>query len=167
MKNTIVIVKKAKTSEEINAVRVLFQKYHKFLNADLCFQSFEEELNGLPGKYIHPDGDLLIGLIDKRIVGCVAVRKLDETTCEMKRLYVSSETRGTGLGKKMAEEIINVARNLGYETMRLDTLERLTEAMRLYEKLGFKKTDAYYRNPLPGVIYWELDLNQPTFSEKQ
>jgi len=154
----MMLIKQAQAELEIEAVRWLFTEYQRFLNADLCFQSFEEELNSLPGKYVHPNGDLLIGLIDKKIVGCVAVRKLDDNTCEMKRLYVTSETRGTGLGKKLAEQIIRIAKNLGYKTIRLDTLERLTEAMRLYEKLGFKKTDAYYKNPLPGVIYWELDL---------
>ena len=152
------LIKQAQTELEIEAVRWLFTEYQRFLNADLCFQSFEEELNSLPGKYVHPNGDLLIGLIDKKIVGCVAVRKLDDNTCEMKRLYVTSETKGTGLGKKLAEQIIRIAKNLGYKTIRLDTLERLTEAMRLYEKLGFKKTDAYYKNPLPGVIYWKLNL---------
>lgn len=155
-------IKQANTKSEIEAVRKLFREYHKFLNADLCFQSFEEELANLPGKYVHPEGRILIGLIDKKIVGCVAVRKLEGTVCEMKRLYVKPETRGTGLGAKLAEQIIKIAQNLGYQTMRLDTLERLTDAMNLYKKLGFKKTEAYYKNPLPGVIYWELDLRHFT-----
>lgn len=159
------IIKQAETEPEIEAVRELFREYHEFLNADLCFQSFEEELNSLPGKYVQPDGKILIGLLDKKIVGCVAVRRLEETVCEMKRLYVRPETRGTGLGRKLTEQIIEAARDLGYQTMRLDTLDRLSEAMNLYEKLGFRKTVAYYKNPLSGVIYWELDLKQITSSE--
>ncbi len=128
------------------------------MNVDLCFQGFQEELAGLPGRYSRPSGDLLIGLDGERTVGCVAVRKLDEVACEMKRLFVRPEARGTGLGTELAQEVIAVAQELGYTLMRLDTLDRLAEAMHIYEKLGFRRTAPYYENPLPGVVYWELKL---------
>jgi ribosomal protein S18 acetylase RimI-like enzyme len=151
-------IKPAETEKEIEAVRRLFREYEAFLGVDLGFQNFDEEFAGLPGKYARPDGDLLIGLIGNHILGCVAVRWLGDGVCEMKRLYVRPEARGTGLGRRLALEIIDIARELGYALMRLDTLDRLTEAMRLYETLGFRRTAPYYKNPLQGVVYWELPL---------
>jgi len=153
-------IKQAQTKTEIEEIRSLFREYEAFLDVDLCFQSFEEELAGLPGKYSRPSGDLLIGLDADRIVGCVAVRKLDDGVCEMKRLYVRPDARGTGLGRQLAQAIIVVAKELGYSIMRLDTLDSLKGAMHLYEMLGFRTTGPYYENPLPGVVYWELDLKE-------
>jgi len=151
-------IKQAATDTEIEAVRRLFREYEAFLDVDLGFQNFDAEFAGLPGKYARPDGDLLIGLAGNRILGCVAVRRLDEGVCEMKRLYVRPEARGTGLGRRLAQQIIEIARELGYSMMRLDTLDRLTKAMSLYETLGFRRTAPYYENPLQGVVYWELTL---------
>jgi GNAT superfamily N-acetyltransferase len=151
-------IKQAQTKAEIEEVRNLFREYATFLDVDLCFQSFENELAGLPGQYSPPNGDLLIGLNGARIVGCVAVRRLEDDVCEMKRLFVRPEARGTGLGRRLALEIIAVAKELGYMSMRLDTLDKLTEAMHLYETLAFRRTEPYYYNPLPGVVYWELKL---------
>ena len=151
-------IKRAQTKAEIQEVESLFREYESFLNVDLCFQNFEDELANLPGKYSPPRGDLLIGLDGKKIVGCVAVRKLDDDICEMKRLFVRQESRGTGLGRQLAKEIIVISQKLGYLLMRLDTLDKLTEAMHLYKTLGFKKIESYYENPLPGVVYWELKL---------
>jgi len=139
-------IKQAQTKTEIEEIRSLFREYEAFLDVDLCFQS--------------PSGDLLIGLDADRIVGCVAVRKLDDGVCEMKRLYVRPEARGTGLGRQLAQAIIVVAKELGYSIMRLDTLDSLKGAMHLYEMLGFRTTGPYYENPLPGVVYWELDLKE-------
>jgi len=154
------IIKKARTKTEIEDVCRLSREYEAFLDVDLCFQNFEEELAGLPGKYAPPDGDLLIGLDGEKTVGCVAVRKLGDGVCEMKRLFVRPRARGTGLGRQLAHEIILVGVELGYSLMRLDTLDRLKEAMHLYEKLGFRKTEPYYDNPLQGVVYWELELRE-------
>ena len=151
-------IKQAQTEAEIEDVRNLFREYEAFLDVDLCFQSFEQELASLPGEYSRPSGDLLIGLDGVRTVGCVAVRKLDDVVCEMKRLFVKPEARRTGLGRQLVQEVIGVAHELGYSLMRLDTLDKLTEAMRLYETLGFRRIVPYYKNPLPGVVYWELDL---------
>ncbi len=151
-------IKRAQTDEEIAEVRRLFRAYETSLGVDLAFQGFEQELTSLPGKYAPPNGDLLVGLVKDRILGCVAVRRLALDICEMKRLYVRSEGRGTGMGRRLAQQAIGAARSLGYASMRLDTLDRLTAAMRLYESLGFRRIDPYYDNPLPGVVYWELDL---------
>lgn len=153
-------IKQAQTKIEIEEVRSLFREYEAFLDVDLCFQSFEEELASLPGKYSRPSGDLFIALDGEKIVGCVAVRKLADGECEMKRLFVRPEARGKGLGRKLAHEIIKTARELGYSLMRLDTLDKLPKAMHLYEALGFRRTEPYYENPLPGVVYWELALTE-------
>jgi putative acetyltransferase len=149
----------ANTPAEIEEVRQLFREYAAELDVDLCFQGFEEELAGLPGKYAPPKGSLLIASAEDQIAGCVAIRPLVEGECEMKRLFVRPSARNSGVGRKLACKIISVARELGYIAMRLDTLDRLTEAMRLYEDLGFRRTGPYYENPLPGVVYWELRLN--------
>jgi putative acetyltransferase len=151
-------IKRAESLSEIDEVRRLFREYEAFLGADLSFQNFENELASLPGKYAPPRGALLIGLAERDVAGCVALRELSYGVCEMKRLFVRPESRGTGLGRLLAQEIIAVARDLGYSLMRLDTLDRLRDAMQLYETLGFRRTDPYYENPLPGAVYWELDL---------
>ena len=152
------IIQEATSTTELDMLRDLFREYEKFLQVDLCFQGFEQELANLPGKYAPPDGALLLALRNEQPVGCVALRKLEENICEMKRLYVKPQGRGTGLGKKLAEEIITIARQRGYMLMRLDTLETLTEAVSLYQRLGFRQVPPYYDNPLPGALYWELDL---------
>ena len=149
----------AETEKNINDIRSLFREYVHTLNEDLCFQSFEDELAGLPGKYSPPDGALLLALSKKgEPAGCVAMRKLEKGICEMKRLYVRPQFRGYGLGRKLAARIIDEAVTLNYTAMLLDTLDRLKAAMVMYESMGFVRTEAYYRNPLPGVVYWKLDL---------
>jgi len=149
---------RAQTSSHMDQIRTLFREYEQFLNVDLCFQGFEEELAGLPGKYAPPDGALFLALKDQETAGCVAVRPLETGICEMKRLYIRPSCRGLGLGKELAETIISEAEDLKYRLMRLDTLETLTEAMGLYHSMGFRRTSAYYHNPLQDVIYWERAL---------
>ncbi len=143
--------------------RRLFREYEAFLNVDLCFQDFEEELAGQPGKYAPPDGSLLIALDENEAAGCVALRKLEPGVCEMKRLFVRRQFRGQGQGRLLAIRILDEAISLGYKTMRLDTLDRLAEAISLYQSLGFRKRDSYYNNPLPGVVYWEKELTGPQY----
>ncbi len=148
----------ADTPDHMIETECLFREYESFLNVDLCFQEFETELATLPGKYAPPGGSLLLALEGSQTAGCVAVRSLEADICEMKRLYVRPQYRGSGLGKKLAESVISEAEKLGYRLMRLDTLETLTEAMGLYQSLGFTQTGAYYHNPLQHVIYWEKTL---------
>jgi len=153
------------SSSQINIAANLFREYQQFLNVDLCFQDFEKELSNLPGKYAKPRGAILLAEHQGDIVGCVAVRSTDKTatgktTCEMKRLYVKPSAQGLSVGRLLAESIILVAKQLGYEIMRLDTLKRLDKAIGLYQKLGFQEIEPYYANPLDEVVYWELALSR-------
>lgn len=154
------MIKPVETTEEIEEVRRLFREYAVSLGVDLCFQGFEAELGGLPGKYAPPGGALLLAYHDGAPAGCVALRDLGRGVCEMKRLFVRPRFQGLGLGRQLAHAIIASSCELGYSMMRLDTLDTLTVAMRLYEQIGFRRIPAYYDNPLPGVVYWELDLEE-------
>jgi putative acetyltransferase len=156
---------KVNSLEEINEVKRLFREYEAFLrvelNIDISFQQFEAELDQLPGKYAPPSGTLLLAKKGQKALACGALRRLgpiQDQTCEMKRLYVRPESRGQGLARKIAAKLIQEARVLGYTTMVLDTSDRLKAAMNLYESLGFKRTEPYYYNPLPDVVYWKLKL---------
>lgn len=149
----------AQAASDIEIVRALFREYQRFLGVDLCFQGFEEELATLPGRYAPPNGRLLLALDGAHAAGCVALRPLDEGICEMKRLFVRPAYRDRGLGRGLAAQIVNEASALGYVAMRLDTLEGLDGAMRIYESLGFRRRAPYYANPLPGVVYWERTLS--------
>lgn len=149
---------RAETPAHIAAARRLFRDYERFLGVDLCFQNFEAELAGLPGKYAPPEGALLLAMEGDQAAGCVALRRLEPGICEMKRLFVRPAHRGQGMGRKLAVRVIEEARTLGYQRMRLDTLARLTQALRLYRSLGFVEIPAYYPNPLSEVLYWELTV---------
>ncbi len=146
------------SSEEMEIVRQLFREYEKELDEDLCFQGFEEELAGLPGKYAPPAGRLLIATSNEKTAGCVALRKMSDGICEMKRLFVRPEFRGDGIGRELAVAIIREARAIGYRTMRLDTLQKLQPAIALYRSLGFKTVESYYHNPLEGTVYMEIEI---------
>ena len=149
----------AATEVDIAAARRLFQAYAASLDFSLCFQGFDEELAGLPGKYATAKGGaLLLGWLDGAAVGVVGLRALEPGICEMKRLYVGPEGRGSGLGPALAEAIIAAARQLGYDRMRLDTLARMQAANRLYDRLGFYDIAAYCENPMPDTRYRELKL---------
>ncbi|MDQ4122506.1 MAG: GNAT family N-acetyltransferase [Acidobacteriota bacterium] len=149
----------AQTTEDIEQVRVLFREYESLLAVDLCFQQFEAELNALPGKYALPDGRLLLAKSGEKIAGCVALRKIDNETCEMKRLFVRQEFRGSGLGRELAEKLIEEAREIGYRKMRLDTIsDKMPMAVKLYEKLGFRQIQPYYDSPIESTVYMELKL---------
>jgi GNAT superfamily N-acetyltransferase len=149
---------RATTPSQIQTIRDLFREYETFLQVDLCFQHFEEELASLPGKYAPPQGTLLLASTAGQAAGCVAMRPLAQGICEMKRLYVRAPHLGRGLGKKLALRVVERAKTAGYARMRLDTLEKLRPALSLYTGLGFQTCMPYYENPLPGVIYMEKPL---------
>jgi len=165
--STRIRIIRAQSPHQIDEVRRLFLEYEQFLGVDLCFQSFEEELAGLPGKYGPPDGVLLMAMDGRQSAGCVALRKVEDGVCEMKRLYLKPQYRGQGLGRLLAELIVSEAIALGYKIMRLDTLDKLKEAMGLYEAMGFRRREPYYGNPLQGVVYWELDLGRKRNRERR
>ncbi len=152
----------ARATDDIDAVRALFREYQRFLKVDLCFQGFAEELATLPGRYAPPQGRLLLAWGGEQAAGCVALRPLENGVCEMKRLFIRSAYRGQGLGLMLAQRIIHEAIAVGYPVMRLDTLDTLERAMRIYENLGFQRCAPYYANPLPGVVYWQRALSKPT-----
>ncbi|MDS4070051.1 MAG: GNAT family N-acetyltransferase [Candidatus Competibacter sp.] len=152
----------AQAKGDLEAVRTLFCEYQRFLRVDLCFQGFEEELATLPGRYAPPGGRLLLARDGEQAAGCVALRPLDDGACEMKRLFVRPAYRGRGLGRILATQIVNAAAALGYAVMRLDTLDTLDRAMHIYTSMGFQRRASYYANPLPGVVYWERALSEPS-----
>ena len=140
------IVEVAAPGPDLAAVRDLFLEYAGSLNFSLCFQDFETELEGLPGAYAPPRGILLLAQDGGETAGCVGVRPLDTGRCEMKRLYVRGQCRGSGLGRQLAVRAITFARDAGYRSMLLDTLPQMTAAVRLYRELGFTCCAPYYDN---------------------
>jgi ribosomal protein S18 acetylase RimI-like enzyme len=150
----------ASSAEDYDMARVLFREYQASLNIDLCFQSFEEELAGLPGKYAPPKGRLLLAFgEDDSPAGVIAMRPIDGDICEMKRLFVRPAARGQNLGRKLIDRVLEEAREAGYTKMRLDTLTGLMDkAIALYRSYGFYDIPAYYQSPMPNELYLEKDL---------
>jgi ribosomal protein S18 acetylase RimI-like enzyme len=149
----------AQTPEQVAAVRELFLEYARSLNFSLCFQSFDQELASLPGDYAPPSGRLLLAEFNGRRAGCVALHRLGDGICEMKRLYVRPQFRGHKIGCRLAEAVIAEARAAAYQSMRLDTVAPvMREAVQLYRELGFYEIPAYRPNPMPGTLYMELGL---------
>jgi carbonic anhydrase len=141
-------------SDDVALIRALFREYAGSLGVDLSFQRFDEELAALPAGY----DAVLVAHVDGEPAGCVGVRPLDSTTCEMKRLYVRPAARGTGLGRALALRAIDHARALGYERMLLDTLPTMAAARSLYRELGFVEVEPYRHNPIAGTAFMELPL---------
>ena len=149
----------ARSESEIAAMRTLFREYAESLSFDLCFQDFEKELSGLPGKYAEPDGVMLLAQAPDELAACVALRPLDGNgICEMKRLYVRPAFRRNGLGKKLAVDVMERARECGYSHMRLDTMDDMHAARNLYESLGFEEIGPYCHNPHDRAVYMECPL---------
>jgi GNAT superfamily N-acetyltransferase len=147
------------SESQIEQVRELFLEYARSLGFSLCFQNFDQELANLPGDYSPPHGRLLLAEFEGELAGCVALHKLEDEICEMKRLYLRPQFRGKGLGRALATRIIAEARDLGYSRLRLDTVESaMQDAVAMYLKLGFRKIDAYCENPMPSALYLELVL---------
>lgn len=146
----------------LEATRALFLEYAKSLQVDLCFQQFDQELLHLPGEYSAPRGALLVATVDGEMAGCCAMRPLDSSdysnACEMKRLYVRPQFRGLGIGRRLAEAILDAARLADYDCILLDTLDDMESARALYEELGFESIPPYYFNPIAGAHYLKADL---------
>ena len=149
----------ADTGESLEIARALFVEYAGSLEFDLDFQGFDDELAGMPGAFGPPDGRLLVAYCKERAAGCVALRKLEKSICEMKRLYVRPQFRGLRVGRALAEDVIETARRIGYTRMRLDTVPSMARAAALYQTLGFKAISPYCHNPIPGTSFLELDLS--------
>lgn len=149
----------ATTPEHFARARILFREYERELGVDLCFQKFDDELREIESQYGPPGGRLLLEASDGQWVGCVGVRAIDETVCELKRMYVQPAHRGGGRGRRMLDDAISAAAELGYREMRLDTLDTLAPAIHLYRTRGFVETAPYYDNPLCGARYFALTLS--------
>lgn len=149
----------AESPTQIARVRDLFLEYAGSLGFSLCFQNFDKELAELPGDYAPPAGRLLLAELNGELAGCVALHKLDTSTCEMKRLYLRPTFRGKGVGRILAEAVIQEARQIGYDRMRLDTVGPvMKDAVGMYRKLGFHEIAPYRPNPMAGTLYMELKL---------
>lgn len=147
------------SAAQIAQARELFLEYEHSLGVNLCFQNFEQELAGLPGHYAPPDGRLLLAEYEGQLAGCVALHKWESGVCEMKRLYLRPWFRGKRLGRVIAETIMTEARSIGYERMRLDTIEPIMkDAVEMYRRLGFREIAPYRPNPIAGAMYMELQL---------
>ena len=144
------------------ATRQIFTEYATQLGIDLCFQNFNAELADLPGEYSEPRGALLLALVDGEIAGCCGLRALDSVdypnAAEMKRLYVRKAFRRFGLGRQLAEAMLDMARMAGYQSVLLDTLDDMESARALYAELGFEDIPPYYHNPVAGAHYLKVDL---------
>lgn len=147
---------------ELDAVRQIFQDYAQSLSVDLCFQDFESELLNLPGDYATPRGTLLLAMVDGEVAGCCALRPLDNVdyanAAEMKRLFVRKAFRRFGLGRMLADAVLDAARLADYNCVLLDTLDEMESARALYEDLGFEEIPPYYHNPHAGAHYLKVDL---------
>jgi putative acetyltransferase len=152
----------AQTPGQLEAARELFLEYAASLQVDLCFQGFEAELAGLPGEYAAPQGALLLAYADEQLAGCGAMRALSDVdhanACEMKRLFVRRAFRRFGLGRLLAQALIDRAAGAGYSAMLLDTLDEMESARELYASLGFEEVAPYYYNPIPGAHYLKVQL---------
>lgn len=150
------------SAEDLAATSGIFREYAVSLGFDLCFQDFEGEIANLPGDYAQPRGALLLAKVDGVIAGCCALRPLDSSdyvnAAEMKRLYVRPAFRGLGLGRQLAEAVLDAALMAGYNSVLLDTLDDMEIARAMYEELGFKEIPPYYHNPLAGAHYLKVDL---------
>jgi ribosomal protein S18 acetylase RimI-like enzyme len=151
-------IAEARWPQDHSAVEALFREYVSSLAEDISFQHVDDELATLPGQYARPGGVVLIARQDREAAGAVAYRMVEPGVCEMKRLYVRPAFRARGLGRELAEELIEDARAQGFRTMLLDTLASMRSARTLYAALGFAPVAAYYDNPLPGVAYMALEL---------
>ena len=149
----------ANSALDLARIRELFVEYVAWLNVDLGFQGFEQELAALPGGYARPDGRLLLATVHGQAAGCIALRRFDANSGEVKRLWLRPSFRGRGIAQELVRCILAAAREVGYERLVLDTLGTMAAAMALYRSVGFIEIAPYYHNPLPGPVYMGLDLS--------
>ncbi|HEY3928501.1 MAG TPA: GNAT family N-acetyltransferase [Candidatus Koribacter sp.] len=153
------IVLREAVPEDLSLVRELFLEYARSLNFDLSFQHFDEELSTLPGKYSRPRGCILLAYSGGQPAGCIALRPFDATRCEMKRLFVRPAFRGLHLGDALIARFLHEARQGGYRSVLLDTVQPLmSTAIAMYKRLGFREIPPYCRNPVAGALFLELEL---------
>ena len=152
----------ANTNDDFETGKKLFEEYAHFFNIDLSFQNFSKELETIDLQYNQPFGGLLLVFCDDLPVGCAGIRRLDNDTAELKRMYVKDDYRGLKIGVELLQRSIDLAKILGYQKLKLDTLASMTKAQRLYKSFGFYEIDAYRYNPLEGTIYMEKDLLMDT-----
>jgi ribosomal protein S18 acetylase RimI-like enzyme len=149
----------AETDKHIEQAQKLFREYEAWFGLALCFQNFDEEVANLPDKYVLPEGRLFLAFADENLAGCIALRKLEDGVCEMKRLFVKDEFRGQKIGIALIEKLFEEAKNIGYQKMRLDTFPaKMGKAVSLYESYGFREIAPYYHNPYGETLFMELDL---------
>jgi putative acetyltransferase len=154
-------IARALGDRDVADAKALFLEYAAGLGFSLCFQGFDGELAEMPGRYAPPTGALFLARAAGDLAGCIGLRALEpaqDRVCEMKRLFVRERYRGTGLGKRLAEIVIEEARRIGYRTMRLDTLPTMVRAIPMYRKLGFVEIEPYTVNPVEGALFFERDL---------
>lgn len=142
----------------IDDAKALMTEYAESLDFELCFEGFADEMEAFPGEYAPPTGCLFVALVAGAPSGCIGIRRIDDDSCEMKRLYVKSEHRGYKIGRSLAETAVERARQIGYKKMRLDVVENMKAAVALYRSLGFSAPIAYRHNPIEAALYLELDL---------
>lgn len=148
----------AKNENDFETARGLFREYAESLGVDLCFQNFSGELETIAQQYNLPLGGLYLAFFDGLPAGCAGVRRLDDKTAELKRMFVKDEYRGHKIGVKLLELAIGLAKQLGYSKLKLDTLQDMVKAQQLYRSFGFYEIPAYRFNPLNGTIYMEKEL---------
>lgn len=151
-------IRRAIFPDDLPAVTAIFREYVQSPTANLDFQDYKQEFAELSGKYAEPDGGVLLPVVEGRVVGCAALRRVEDGTCELKRVYVRPVARGMDLGRKLVEEMLRVAREAGYRRMCLDVLPEFVAAQRLYESLGFVTAEPVSFNPVPGTRFLALDL---------
>lgn len=150
----------AQSQEEIRSARALFEEYASWVEISLCFQNFDKEIAELPGAYAPPGGRLFLAIDGDDVMGCVALRKIEDGVGEMKRLYVRPEFRGRGLGRTLTEKLIAEAKQIGYSRLRLDTLPgKMDQAITMYRSFGFREIAPYYANPVADATFMELTLS--------
>ena len=143
---------------DLGTIRKLFQEYAASLGFSLCFQGFDEELRSLPGVYAPPGGALFVARVDGDTVGCIGLRRFSDGIGELKRLYVVPAFRRHGLARALVSAAIEAAERIGYAGLVLDTVASMHAAIALYESFGFHRTEPYYENPLPEVVYFRKPL---------